>query len=221
MAATQGTPSDPEVHQLIMDRLMRGLAVAQVGRIESYDIDNQVADIKPMVLRQVPSGTEEGLDRTEERPVIPHVRVLHYCFGGFYIHAPPAVGDFVLLVILDQDPSVWQRTGELSPPADRRLHHIAHAVAVPGLFPSTMALDGLGNNLQFGKQGGVTITVTPARMEVDGNTDAAALASKVADLKTAVANMFSSFIGGSGGANFPNPFTPPSDYASTKLKLGG
>jgi hypothetical protein len=215
MAATQGTPSESELLTLVMDRLMRGLAVAQV------------ADIKPMVKRLVPSGTEDREDLEEERPTIPSVRVLHYRAGGFYIHAPLQAGDTVLLVVLDQDPTVWVRTGDIARPADRRLHHLAHAVAIPGLFPSTAALAGLGGNLQLGKEDGFKLEITASRMEVDGSSDAAALASKVDDL----ASKFNSHIhtttatvGPGPAVGVISPTTGPytgGASGSTKLKVGG
>lgn len=222
MAATVGTPTDSDILQLVLDRVMRGLAVAQVGRVESYDPDTQRADVKPLVKRMVPSASEGRRDVAEERPVIPSVRVLHYRAGGFYIHAPLQVGDTVLLVVLDQDPSNWGRTGELSLPGDHRLHHLAHAVAIPGLFPSTAVLAGLdGENLQLGSEGGLQVTITPERMEVGGSSDAAALASACNTAFNQIADAFTTFVPGTGGANFPNPFVwdPGSTTASEKLKV--
>lgn len=109
------------------------------GRVESYDPATQTADIVPMVRRTVPRA--DGTSASETRATLRSVRIVQPRAGGFFVHLPVAAGDFVLLVIGDRDPARWRVTGEVSDPIDRRTHHIAHAVAVPGYYPRTRNLD--------------------------------------------------------------------------------
>lgn len=192
MPATVGTPTLQEVLRLVMAARVANIHVALPGRVESYDSAKQTASIKPMVKRGVPSGTEaDGVDVLEELPTIPSVPVCAFKGKGFYIHFPLEAGDEVLLVFLERDAAEWRRTGELSGPPDQRLHSLAHAVAIPALQSSGNALaDADGTNFTLGSEGGIQITITDSELHVDGDTDAAALASatdqQLNDLKTAI-----------------------------------
>jgi len=137
------------------------------GRVLSYDAASQTADVKPMVRGVVLSQNEDFNDQTEELPAVPRVPVLWPRSGGFYFHAPLAAGDSVLLVFLERDASKWIRTGELSDPADLRMHSLAHAVALPGLFPAAQALeDASAVSLTLGEDGGLKVEVTGSQIKM-------------------------------------------------------
>lgn len=192
MTVTSGTPSWAEVVSRAIETRVGNLHVALPGKVKSYDASTQTADVQPMVKRIVPSGTDETEDFEEELPIIPSVPVLHPRGGGFYCHVPVAAGDSVLLVFCDADPVQWRKTGQNRAPGDRRMHHLSHAIAIPGLFPSASPIgDASGSNLTLGKDGGIKVTVTASQMQVDGSSDAAALASKVDELDANFASFLS------------------------------
>lgn len=209
-----GDYSFAEMLRLAIENRLSDVHVALPGKVISYDATKQTANIQPMVQRAV--ATEEESYVGEEMPIIPSVPILFLRGGGFFVSVPVAEGDTVLLVFSERDPSEWYRTGNNVAPGDKRLHSLAHAVAIPGLFPSFLALSGVGSNLVFGKDTGIRVTVTSSQMQVGGSTDSAALASAVDALATAfnththTADNTPTAPGYTGGTS-----------ASTKLKVGG
>lgn len=228
MPATVGNPTFQEVLRLVMEAKVANIHVGLPGRVESYDAATQTADIKPMVRRLVPSGTEaDGTDVAEEFPTIPSVPVLAFKGRGFYLHFPLEEGDEVLLMFLERDATGWRRTGELSTPADQRLHSLAHAVALPALQSTGNALaDANGTNMTLGSEGGITITITGSQLQVDGDAESAAKASSVDgqfnDLKSAINGWVPA--ANDGGAALKTALTAwigdLADTASAVLKMG-
>jgi hypothetical protein len=135
------------------------LHTALPGRVESYDADAQTADVTPMVRRRVP--TESGRRVSEAMPTVRAVPIVWPRTGDWYVHLPLAAGDTVLLVCLERDPSRWLGNGgELCDPIDVRSHHLAHAVAIPGLYPRAAALtDTPSDALVIGHRDGATLRV--------------------------------------------------------------
>lgn len=222
--------STEEALRLILDSRIANVYTAMPGEIVSYDREKQVADVRPVVRRLIPNIADEADDIPEDLPVIPSVPVQWLRAGGFYLHAPLAAGDGVLLVICHSDFAGWRRTGEVSDPGDQRLHSLAHAVAIPGLESALNVLGETASDaLVFGKEGAAQVRLTATRMEVDGSSDAAALASKVDQLATAFNNAVTAFnahIHPAGTPNTGSPATPQVSYsggasASAKLKVGG
>jgi hypothetical protein len=229
MSITQGTPSGAEVVRLALNAFGNAFNVACPGRVESYDASNQTATVVPQVRRVVP-GPEDGEDLLEDLPAVQSVPVLHPRGGGFFVHVPIQAGDFVLLVFLDRDPSAFRSSGQVSNPPDQRLHSLAHAVAIPGLFPAAQTIGSASaSNLVMGKDGaeGLRVTLTAAEMQVGGSSDSAALASKVDsqlnNLKTAINGWAP--VSNDGGAALKAALTAwltdTSASGSTKLKVGG
>lgn len=136
------------------------LHTAIPGRVESYDASAQTADVQPMIRRLVPRA--DGGTLREQLPIVRAVPVVHPRWGSWFVHAPLAAGDFVLLVMCERDLARWRTTGEVSDPVDRRAHHLSHAVAIPGVYPRTRQL-GAGSTpadaLVIGREGGATIKV--------------------------------------------------------------
>lgn len=120
------------------DAMAEELHTAMPGRVESYDAESQTADVKPMIRRAIPRA--DGTIARDEMPVIRAVPVCHPRWGDFFVHAPLAAGDFVMLVVCERDLAQWRQTGALSDPLDTRAHHLAHAVAIPGLYPRPLNL---------------------------------------------------------------------------------
>lgn len=232
MGATQGTPSLAEVIQLAIATALANLDVALVCEVLSYDAAKQTADLKPLVKRWVPSGSRDA-DVAEELPTLPHVRVLTFRGNGFFVHFPLKPGDRVLALCLDRDSAPWFRTGEVSEAGDRRTHHLTNAIAIPGIAPSVDAIAADADNLSFGKIGGLIVKVTSAALEVGGNSDQAALASRVAALETwanahthlvtvaGVSTPVATPFAATGTTAVPTTPSANGPFGSTKLKVGG
>lgn len=201
-----------------LESLQQDLFVAMPGRVESYDAGNQTATIRPMLRRLVPTPDED--DIVEEIPLVYSVPVIHYGGAGWRVHVPLAAGDTVLLVYLQWDPSEWIRTGDLSEPADQRMHSASYPVAIPGLRHSKNKIEGASSSDVTIEKDGFKITISD-KLVVGGDSDAAALASKVDDALQEISQAFATFVPGTGGANFPNPYLYTSSTASQKLKVNG
>lgn len=153
-----------EVVQDALDARLSGAHVALPGKVLSYDATAQTADVEVGVNRLVPTSVE-GEFRSEKIPPVYAVPVCWPRGNGQHFAPGLAVGDGVLLVICDLDPSTWVRTGNRSDPADLRKMDLSHAVCVPGFAPAGSALPPSAKDLKC------------ADAEIGGSTDAAALAS--------------------------------------------
>lgn len=128
-----GTPTIGAVLDAWRDALQDELHTALPGRIERYNATEQTADIVPLIKRAL--GRDDGTIGYEVMPTVRAVPVIWPRSGSWFLHMPLAAGDSVLLVCCERDLARWRQTGDVSPPLDVRHHHLAHAVAIPGLFP--------------------------------------------------------------------------------------
>lgn len=157
------------------------ISTAFPARVESYDAGQQVADVQPMVRRAL--FTEDGEVVYEDRPVLRCVRVLWPRAGGWTLTMPLAAGDLVLVICCDRDIQRFLQTGQVSPPPDLRLHHVANAVCLPvGPYPRSRALANVATDaLELGHdESAVKIRVT-AGGEVHVVGDMVRLGSATAD----------------------------------------
>lgn len=155
-----------ELLERFRNAVQEDLHTALPGRVESYDRATQTANVRPMVRRALPNV--EGGTTAEEMPVLRAVPVVWPRVGNWFLHMPLAVGDSVLLVVLERDLARWRQTGELGDPIDHRAHHLSHAVAIPGLFHraeelaagETSTADARANELILGHVTGQVVRVS-------------------------------------------------------------
>jgi hypothetical protein len=225
--------------------LQEELHTAIPGRVESYDIEAQTADVRPMIRAAIPR--RGGGVLSEELPTIRAVPVVHPRWGDFSIHAPLAAGDSVLLIMCERDIARWRQTGQISDPLDRRAHHLAHAVAIPGLYPRTGNLGAdarpadamvigrvageVTTRIVIGTDGVVTIDASQIRLGSPDAADGVALASKVNEQVDAITAALDALANGAPVANdgglalqtafkvaWPGaPVAAPANVGSTKV----
>jgi hypothetical protein len=222
-----------------MDSRLAMLHTAMPGVVESYDAAKQTADVKPQLMRAVDDG--DGGVVVEELPTLPNVPVLFGRGGGFFASFPLAKGDMVLLVFCERDTGQWRSKGEATDPADRRLHPLSGAVALPGFYPDSKALGSAhAENMVVGKDGSsAVIHMKPdGTVHLGGETGAefVALADKVlarldsikSDFNghthgggTSVCVINSPWTGASGNPSTgipPTTMSSPASVAATKVK---
>jgi hypothetical protein len=137
----------------VMENRMADVRVAMPGRVESYDVTTQTANIQPLIKEITET---EGEDITETLPQIPSVPVLFPRSNGFFVTFPIAAGDTGLLVVCDRNIDQWISTGLLKDPQDKRKHHISGAVFYPGLYHSkNPLLDAHATDMVIGKDSGI------------------------------------------------------------------
>ncbi len=194
----------------VQESRMRDVHTAFPGKVQSYDAAKRTADIVPQIVPVIPGADpEDDEDLEDPLPVLMAVPIMFPRAGGATIEFDVAAGDTVLVVICERDIKCWLATGERDQPTVHSLHSLNGAVAIPGLYPSNAA----GPTFK--------VAMKSNRMEVGGASDAAALASKVDQMSQDIALAFSTFIPGTGGASFPDPYIHGGSSASQKLKLGG
>jgi hypothetical protein len=113
--------------------------VAYPGRVQSYDATTQTADIVPLIRQQVPQP--DGSYALEELPVMPSVPVVWPRVGAWFLAMALVPGDTVQLLCNTSAIGHWRTgTGDVTDPGDLRRQHLAHAVALPGLYTRGKAL---------------------------------------------------------------------------------
>lgn len=220
----EGTPRDSEVLRAILEGRIRDIHVALPGRVDTYDREKQTADITPMVRRTM-QGPEDEDDIFEDLPQLRSVPVIFPGGNDFFIAFNLAAGDTGQLVFNQWDPAGWRKSGDISNPIDFRMHHPAHATFQPGYRAMAKALAGLtADGITLGSRTGLRIIIKPSTMEVGGDSDAAALASKL----DGILNVLSTWVTvpNDGGAALQTAINAwkiahPGSTGSGKLKLGG
>lgn len=113
--------------------------VAYPGRVQSYDAATQTADVVPLIRQQVPQP--DGSYALEELPVLPSVPVVWPRVGAWFLAMTLQPGDTVQLLCNTSAIGHWRTgTGDVTDPGDLRRQHLAHAVALPGLYTRGKAL---------------------------------------------------------------------------------
>lgn len=113
---------------------------------------------------------------SEPGPTLSKVPVAYPCGGGYSLTFPLANGDKVQLIADDLDPTKHRLTGNQEDPIDVRRHAGRYWHAVPVDF--TISAPSAGATLKIGK-GATTIEIDGSTINLAGNSDFVALASKV------------------------------------------
>ena len=116
-----------------------GLRVALPARVETYDSDTFTVDVQPLI-------PDEDEDEDGTRVSVPLARVngvpvIFPGAGGARMRWPINPGDTVLLIVCSSSIQKWKIRGDHVDAGDDRRHHIADAVAIPGLLDNANAGD--------------------------------------------------------------------------------
>lgn len=122
-------PSQTAVIKQFFKSYGQQLRVCLPGKIVTYDFALQQASVQPSFSNQYSDGTVSPM------PIIYNVPVQWPAGGNWWIHGPLAAGDPVNIHFSDKALDTWLQSGVSQPPPDSRTHHIADAIAVPGLNP--------------------------------------------------------------------------------------
>lgn len=208
----------------LRERISADMRVSLPGRIESYDAGTQLVSVKPQV-RDFTENSEGGIDQ-HSLPIINNVPLVFPGAGGYRLTFPVSVGDPVLLIFADRSIDSWTTNGQESAPADLRTHHIADAIAVPGLRPQSQKWNGVDTSV---------ITLGSD----SGNADFVALstpvANELADLRATLNALIAAFnahthsyswtgspgSGSTGGSGSVSSKDPIVSVASATVKIKG
>jgi hypothetical protein len=218
---SENEPDLQDVLNTWFSSFSRDLRTAFPGKVQSYDASKRTADIRPMVKQSLED--EDGNFVSEELPMLPSVPVLFPRMGAWSMTFPVAAGDWVLVIACESSIGHVRATGEIAEPGDLRRHHLSHAVALPGFFPSTPAPAAASTTaLVIGKDGGVKVALDDDGVVHLASNPAAqflALSNKVDAALSNIVSAFNSHGHGGNGASPPAvPLTPQGSTASTKVK---
>lgn len=218
---------DPTLAEVIrrgMDARIADIHVALPGRVESYDVATQKANVQPLLKRVIASEDGEEVLRM---PVINDVPVIFPRGGGFFLSFPIQAGDHVLLIMNERSIDKWvvNDGGEVNPD-DLRMHDLSDAVAYPGFYPFTKSVDDAhASNLVIGKDGGKQIHVKSAQVALgsENPADFVALANLVSSQLSSIATALTTHVhaGVTPGPSLTGVAAPvyvPGSVASTVVK---
>lgn len=151
---TNPFPTDEELHDMLMERLLRGIHVAMPGRIQEYDPVHQVADIVIGVRDSYPDPEGDGEYIHCDYPVLPAVPILFPRMGRWFWAASVEPGDAVQVVFNSSAIGIWRRSTVVDNVeglqralrgvhlvGDVARHNLTHAVALLGLETYGRALN--------------------------------------------------------------------------------
>jgi hypothetical protein len=213
-----GEPGMAEILRTAIRARQSDIRTACPGIVVDYDPAAQTVSAKLAV--NIPDTNGVPF----EAPILTDVPVLWQRGGGFFASMPLDAGDVGLLVFSEMDFSGWRQTGQVSDVVQERRHGL-YAYFLPGGCvdagsPQAAPLTGAsGDYMVCGKDGGPVIKIKADGIELGESASGyVALASKVNAELTAIANAFSTFVPGTGGASFPSAYTSAGDVAATKVK---
>jgi Phage protein Gp138 N-terminal domain len=125
------TPSLAGVLAGALDARLKGVRVALVCRVETYDAPTQTCSLQP--LQYEGYFDETGTRVAEKLPVIASVPVSFPGCGAFSITWPLNRGDTVTMICSSSSLDRWLSLGGEVDPIDDRRHHITDGIAFPGV----------------------------------------------------------------------------------------
>lgn len=213
-------PEPADVLARVLESRLVDLHTAMPGTVERFNAATQCADVRPALTRRMPGSDPEDADAHEALPVLPCVPVLYPGSAALGIRWNLSPGDRGMLIFCERDIGAWQEAGADGDPQSPGMHLLAAGVFIPGDFSKAGKWSGLPSSgiAIGGPSAGPRFVAYEDRAEAYGNTDAAALASKVDAELTKVYTTLSSL---AGQATFGTPYPMPTSVASQKLKVGG
>lgn len=208
----------PSLTTVITDHIqshLDELHTAMPARVERYDPARQEVDVKPLIKDAWPDEEATMGIRPVEYPVIPGVPVLFPGAGAFRITWPINRGDGVLLVFSEVALDIWKNSlaNTIVDPQAYWRHHIADAMALPGLNPFTRPWTGASTTeMTIGVDGGLQIHIGPGGIDLGGgSTDFVAMAGKVMAALQDIATKFNAHTHVAAGTPTGTPAlsTPP------------
>lgn len=150
-------PTFAHVIKKAIDNRLLDIHTALIAKVESYDAEKQLVNVAPVLKRSV--ARRDGDFTHETLPLLCDVPVLFPRAGGYFISFPVKPGDFVQLIINETDIEAWFDESQPSIAHDERFT-LQGAVALPGIFPQSMALKGAHEtNLVLGQEKGLQIHI--------------------------------------------------------------
>jgi hypothetical protein len=191
-------PTDVEIIRTAIRNRLADVRTSIPAVVKSYDAATQTCSCELAMRIPTSDGAPEAVTPLEDVPVVwPRG-------GGYFCAMPLAVGDAGLLVFSEVDFSSWRESGDVSDAVQERRHGM-YGYFVPGGCASGKELAGASaTKLVIGKDGGPTMKVDAALIELSagGTVDFVAKAAAVKARLDALASAISGWtpVPNDGGA---------------------
>lgn len=190
MTAGTITPELGEVLEYVASSRAARMHIALPGTVLAYDPDRNLVDVE-LEVRDAHENDEDELVVDDYPTLIGVPLVFPRAKNAFFAWAVEK-GDRVAVMFASQAIDQWLGTGKKSAPGDLRRHDLAHAFAVPGLYPMIEPIaagDRQAGGAAMGIPGGLQIRFTSTEIKLGKNaTDPVALTSKVMSVFGVIAN---------------------------------
>lgn len=162
-------PDSAVVLQAAKRDVMLNINCVQIGVIQSYDADTQLATIQ-IAMKQINSISPEGVKSFQEYPLILECPVMTLFGGDAFISMPIQSGDNCIVLFNDRDIDTWVNNGNGSSPTTARLHDISDALAIVGIRPLTNSITNvLEDGIRIFYNENASIDLTNSGIVINGN----------------------------------------------------
>ncbi len=204
------SPGWVEAIKMAVESTLAEVHTCLPGRIESYDKDTQLADVRITTKKKTP--LEDGDTLVEEFPVVPGVRVEFSQSADFFMSFPLAAGDFVWLHIVEQSVDAWFTNGGVgvADPITRRFD-LSDAWAVPARDPQAPLAETENDAIVIGGKGSAPrayFTDSIIALGEKAPSEFIALATKTKNELDALRNTVNSFVSTYNSHTHPYVDTP-------------
>ena len=130
MTTTPLTPTLGDITGMAAAKAIRNIHTATWGTIQSFDSNTCMATVQPVPYDRRPDAT--GAVVAQPQSLLQNVRVCFPGCGAVYMSWKPNVGDFVVVLFMEQAMDAWHQTGGtgVDPGDDRRMSR-NDAIAIP------------------------------------------------------------------------------------------
>lgn len=147
-------PSSGDVLGGAMRQAMRAINCVQIGTIEAFDPETQLANIS-IAMKQVKDVFENGTRTLQEYPLLMECPVVTLFGGVDFLSMPVTKGDNCIVLFNDREIDNWLNSGDGQAPTTFRMHDISDAFAIVGIRPLTNSIVGfLANGIRLSHGGG-------------------------------------------------------------------
>lgn len=127
------SPNFLETTNFIKDGVFYNLVCHNIGRIISFNAQNQTAEIELMQLKQYG-------EYTFTPTILSEIPVIIYGTSMAQITLPDLTGTICVILTFDRNIDAFMETGEAYSPGTTRAHNITDSVALPTFFPFNASL---------------------------------------------------------------------------------
>ena len=142
-------PQTMDIYDALERRTKRGINCIQVGVIQSFDTNSQLATVE-IAMKQVTNVDDKGVKTIKDYPLLVECPCVTIQGGGDFISFPISKGDNCLVLFNDRDIDYWLNNGAGGVPTTTRMHDISDGFALVGLNPLTQSIVGyLANGIRL------------------------------------------------------------------------